>query len=110
MQTLSFQDCASVSGGLTGEQVIVGAAALIGGAATYQAASYLSPLYTLMGTVGTATTLGTVCSFFAPGVGTVLCGTSGALLGYAFSSTIASVGAFGLGAAATGYVASRSMS
>ncbi len=110
MRSLSTQETSAVSGGFTGQQAVVTAAAAAGGYLSYQVASFFSPLSTVIGTVGTAVTLGTICSIPSPIVGTVVCGTAGAVGGYIFSSTLASLGAFGLGAAASGYAAYKAMS
>ncbi len=109
MRSLSVQECSTVSGAINGEQAFVAGAAMAGGYVSYQVASFFSPLATVIGTVGTAVGFGAICTIPAPVVGTVVCGTAGAIGGYIFSSSLASLGAFGLGAALTGYGAYKAM-
>ncbi len=105
MHQLSIRECTQISGGITGVHIVAGMAALAGGYVSLKVMDFLAPVATAASTIGGAVTLGAICTPFAPGVGTVLCGTAGACGGYFLGATVANVGAFFTGAGVAGYAA-----
>lgn len=104
MQVLSTLECLQVTGGLNQQQMIaISVSALTGGVLASKIMSILEPLSTAVGVVGSAVVAGGACTVVAPGVGTVVCGSAGAIAGYFCSATIVNVAAFGLGAIGAGF-------
>lgn len=100
MQLLSEQDVLQISGGVSEAQMVVmGIAGFAGGWLLTEAVSYLDSLSTLFATVGAGVGGAVVCTPFFPVVGTVVCGSAGALTGYFCGAMFAKAGAFILGAA-----------
>lgn len=77
MKILSFADCSAVSGGLNEAMITAGLVGIMGGALTTSISSFFSPVSTFVSTLGGGLGGAVVCTTFAPGVGTVICGTGG---------------------------------
>jgi hypothetical protein len=103
MRELSLDDCNHITGGVVPE-IIIGVGAIAGGLACAKVTAYFAPVATVIGTVSTAITFGTLGTLAFPVVGTIVCGTAGALAGYVFSEHIATFGAFAGGAIGAGAV------
>ncbi len=99
--TINEYTNASVAGGISSDNrmIITVAVGLIGGIAAGTVANAIGPAFTFIGTPLGAIGFGLLCTPFAPGVGTVVCGFFGGLGSYYVSSTFATTAAFVAGAA-----------
>jgi hypothetical protein len=113
MHLISKSDCLHVAGGITGQDVAAGAAAIAGGYVAYRFADFFSPVATLGWTIAGAVGVGAagaICTPFFPPAGAIMGGSIGALSGYVFGASFNNALFFTGGAVISYFAASRAMS
>src|SRR5580704_13010635 len=100
MRVLSLNEYSNVSGGNPGEALAIagiGIVSLTGGYVLSSVTGYFSSVSTVGSIIGAGGMAGLACTFVMPVVGTVVCGTAGAVGGYFLGSTLVNAAAFILG-------------